>query len=99
MNIGEIRNHKAQSAQIAAELSLNKVSVFGLVVREESNKLSDIDFLIKLADAATALGVGGFQYETEQLPGIEVDGIPTLALSSMADKAYGCAVEPESIEL
>ena len=62
-------------------------------------KNSDIDFLIELAEDASALGVGGFQYETEQLLGVEIDVIPTFALSQLQDKDFVRAVETEAVDL
>jgi predicted nucleotidyltransferase len=41
-------------------------------VRGESGETSDIDFLVDLEAGTSPFGVGGFQYETQQLLGVEI---------------------------
>ncbi|MFO7943464.1 MAG: nucleotidyltransferase domain-containing protein [Anaerolineales bacterium] len=99
MNIQEIRKYKKQIDQIAAKYGIKKVYIFGSVARAEDDQISDIDFLIEMEDDASALGVGGFQYEVQQLLGVEVDVVPTFALSKERDVEFVRSIETEAVAL
>ena len=99
MKFEEIKKVKQQLYKIAAKHGINEVYVFGSVARGESKDISDIDFLIKLDENASAFGVGAFQYEVQQLLGIEIDVIPTFALSQVKDQAFVKSVQSEAIAL
>jgi hypothetical protein len=75
------------------------VYVFGSVVRGEISESSDIDFLVDLEAGASALGLGGFQYEVQQLLGVEVDVIPTFALAHVEDIDFVKNVQAEAVAL
>ena len=79
--------------------NVKKVYLFGSVARGESKDVSDLDFLIELEEDASALGVGGFQYEVMRLLGVEVDVIPTFALSNIDDREFVQTVQSEAIAL
>jgi predicted nucleotidyltransferase len=55
--------------------------------------------LIELDEEASMLGVGGFQYETQMLLGIEVDVIPTFVLSMIEDQEFAQTIQSEAISL
>lgn len=99
MNIQEIRKYKKQIDQIATKYGIKKVFIFGSVARGEDDQVSDIDFLIEMEDGASALGVGGFQYEVQHLLGIEVDVVPTFALSKERDVEFVRSIETEAVAL
>jgi hypothetical protein len=75
------------------------VYVFGSVARGESKEISDIDFLIEMDDDASALGVGAFQFEAQQLLGIRVDVVPTFTLPKIEDKNFVQSIQSEAVIL
>lgn len=80
IKIEEIKTVRQQVYQIAAKHGISQVFVFGSVARGESSDHSDIDFLIEKDDNASVFGARAFQYEVQQLLGINIDVIPTCAL-------------------
>lgn len=99
MQIEELKEAKQKLYQIAARHGISRVFVFGSVARGESTKVSDVDFLIEMDDAVSALGVGAFQYEVEQLLGIHIDVIPTFALQKVNDKDFVRSVQADAVAL
>jgi predicted nucleotidyltransferase len=99
MSIDELRKVKEKLYLIASRHGIKKVYVFGSVVRGESGETSDIDFLVDLEAGASAFGVGGFQYEAQQLLGVEIDVIPTFALTKVEDFDFLKNVQSEAIAL
>ena len=99
MQIEEIKKLRQQLYQIAAKHGISKVYVFGSVARGESSDVSDVDFLIEMDDDASALGVGAFQYEVQQLLGINIDVVPTFALQRIEDQAFVQSVQSELVAL
>jgi hypothetical protein len=99
MKIEDIRNVKDRLYQIASQNGIRKIFVVGSVAREESEHTSDVDFFIELEKDASALGVGAFQYEAQQLLGVEVNVIPDFALSNVSDKNFERSVKEAAIEL
>ena len=73
--------------------------MIGSVARDQSTSSSDVDFLIELAEDASALGVGDFSYDAEKLLGIAVDVIPTFALKGISDKQFVANIEGDAIAL
>ena len=99
MQLEEIKKQKQQLYQIAARHGISRIYVFGFVAREESKDASDIDFLIEMDENVSALGVGAFQYEVEQLLGIRIDVIPTFALQNVEDQAFVQSVRSDSVAI
>lgn len=99
MRIEEIKKVRQQLYQIAVKHGISRVYVFGSVARGESSDVSDVDFLIEMDDNASALGVGAFQYEVQQLLGINIDVVPTFALQRIEDQAFVQSVQSELIAL
>jgi predicted nucleotidyltransferase len=99
MQIEEIKKVRKQLYQIAAKHGIRKVYVFGSVARGECTDISDVDFLIEMDEEASALGVGAFQYEVQQLLGIDIDVIPSFALQKVEDRAFVKSVQSEAIAL
>jgi predicted nucleotidyltransferase len=99
MRIDEIKKVKNQLYQIAAKHDISKVYVFGSVARGDSVDSSDVDFLIEMNTNASALGVGGFQYEVQQLLGIDIDVVPTFALAKIEDQTFVQAIQAEAIAI
>jgi uncharacterized protein len=88
MQLEEIKKKKQQLYQIAAKYGISRIYVFGSVARGENKEVSDIDFLIEMDENVSALGVGAFQYEVQQLLGTKIDVIPTFALQNIEDQAF-----------
>lgn len=99
MQLEEIKKNKQKLYQIAAKHGINKVYVFGSVARGESKEFGDVDFLIEMDDNASAFGVGAFQYEVQQLLGIDINVIPTFALLKVEDRSFVQSVQFEAIAL
>jgi predicted nucleotidyltransferase len=94
------RSKKEQQLyQIAAKHGISKIYVFGSVARGENKDVSDIDFLIEIDENFSALGVGAFQYEVQQLLGIKIDVIPTFALQNVEDQAFVQSVRLDSVAI
>ncbi|MFO7943925.1 MAG: nucleotidyltransferase domain-containing protein [Anaerolineales bacterium] len=86
MEIGDIRNFKEKLYQIASKNGITKIYVVGSVAHGGSDQSSDIDFLIEMDEDASAFGVGAFQYEAQNLIGVEVHVIPRFALLKTDDE-------------
>jgi uncharacterized protein len=99
MQLEEIKKKKQQLYQIAAKHGITRIYVFGSVARGESEPVSDIDFLIEMDENVSALGVGAFQYEVQQLLGTKIDVIPTFALQNVEDQAFVRSVRSDSVAL
>jgi predicted nucleotidyltransferase len=99
MRIEEIKRMKNQLYQIAARHGISKIYVFGSVARGESQDVSDVDFLVEMDENLSALGVGAFQYEAQQLLGIHIDVIPTFALADVEDKRFISAVRSDAVAI
>ena len=99
MQLEEIRKKKQQLYQIAARHGISRIYVFGSVARGESKDASDVDFLIEMDETVSALGVGAFQYEVQQLLGTNIDVVPTFALRNLQDQAFVHAVRSDSVAI
>ena len=99
MQLEEIKKKKQQLYQIASKHGITRIYVFGSVARGESKDVSDIDFLIEMDENVSALGVGAFQYEVQQLLGIKIDVIPTFALQNVEDRAFVRSVRSDSVAI
>jgi predicted nucleotidyltransferase len=99
MQLEDIKKLKQQLYQIAAKHRISKLYVFGSVARGESNEISDVDFLIEMEADASALGIGAFQFEAQQLLGIPIDVIPTFTLLKIEDKNFVQSVQSEAVAL
>ena len=99
MKIEELKRAKQKLYQIAARHGISRVFVFGSVARGESTDVSDVDFLIEMDESVSALGVGAFQYEVQQLLGIHIDVIPTFALQEIDDQDFIRSVQAEAVAL
>ncbi len=99
MQLEEVKKRKQQLYQIAARYGISRIYVFGSVARGESKDASDVDFLIEMDENVSALGVGAFQYEAEQLLGIRIVVIPTFALQNVEDQAFVQSVSSDSVAI
>ena len=99
MQLEDIKKRKQQLYQIAARHGIRKSYVFGSVARGESSELSDVDFLIEMETDASALGIGAFQFEAQQLLGIHIDVIPTFALPKVEDKTFVQSIQSEAVAI
>ena len=99
MRIEEIKNLKEQIYQIATKYGITKVYVFGSVARGDNSEVSDVDFLVEMDDDASALGIGGFQFEVQKLLGIEIDVIPTFVFPKVSDQDFVRNIQSEAVAL
>ena len=99
MNIDSLIRYKESIEENAARYHIKRVYVFGSVVRGEGDESGDIDFLIEMAPGASALGVGGFQYEVQQLLGLHIDVVPTNVLSGIKDREFVHNIQTEAVAL
>ena len=73
--------------------------LFGSAARGDDSDISDVDSLIEMDDGASALGVGGFQFEVEQLLGVGIDVIPTFVLPEVDDRDFVRNIQNEAVPL
>lgn len=74
MKLDELLEEKREEIlSIASEHGARDVRVFGSVVRGESDRESDIDFLVELEPGRSLLDLGGLQMDLETLLGCRVD--------------------------
>ena len=99
MRIEDILNVKGQLYQIAARHGIKKVYVFGSVARRENDEVSDVDFLVEMDKDASVLGIGGFQFEVQQLLGVEIDVIPTFAFPKIDDQDFVQSIQSEAVAI
>ena len=99
MRIEDLEIDKEQIYKIAAKYGISKVFIFGSVARGESTAISDIDFMIEMDRDASALGIGGFQFEVQQLLGIGIDVIPTFVFPKVDDKEFIQTIQSEAVAL
>ena len=99
MQIKELKQAKQKLYQIATRHGISRIFVFGSVARGEGTDISDVDFLIEMDESVSALSVGAFQYEVQQLLGIHIDVIPTFALQGVDDQDFVRAVQADAVAL
>lgn len=81
------------------EHNISKVCLFGSAARGDDSDISDVDSLIEMDDGASAMGVGGFQFEVEQLLGVGIDVIPTFVLPEVDDRDFVRNIQNEAVPL
>ncbi len=96
MRLSQLKQFSHRLHQIADKHGVKKIYVFGSVARGESTQSSDVDFLIEMEKDASALGVGGFQFEAQALLGAKVDVVPTFALKQIADRKFVETIEAQA---
>jgi len=99
MKLEDLLQQKDKLYMIAKKNGIKKISLFGSYARRENSETSDLDFLVEMEEGASAFGIGGFQYEVQELLDIEVDVIPTFALSSVDDIEFVKRVQAEAFVL
>jgi uncharacterized protein len=99
MKLEYLLQQKDQLYAIAKKNGIKKISLFGSYARRENSETSDLDLLVEMEQGASAFGIGGFQYEVQELLGIEVDVIPTFALSRVNDIEFIKKVQAEAFPI
>ncbi len=99
MLIKHVREFSGQLHELAEKNGIEKVYICGSVARGESNRKSDIDFLVEMKPDASLFGVPGFLYEAEQLLGVSVDVIPVSVLSQIDDHEFVVNIQQDAIAL
>ncbi len=68
-----VKEKRAEILRVASRYGARDVRVFGSVARGESERESDVDFLVELEAGRSLLDLGGLQMELEELLGYKVD--------------------------
>jgi predicted nucleotidyltransferase len=68
-----LEEKREEILSVASEHGARDVRVFGSVARGESDRESDIDFLVELEPGRSLLDLGGLQMDLETLLGCRVD--------------------------
>ncbi|MCW5878678.1 MAG: nucleotidyltransferase domain-containing protein [Anaerolineales bacterium] len=99
MQLTKIKQFKRQLLEIAKKHGIKQVYIFGSVARGDASATSDVDLLIEMDANASVLGIGGFQYEVQNLLGTPVDVVPTFALNKETDEEFVKAIQGQAIPL
>ena len=73
------------------ELKQAKQRLYQIAARHGISRVFD--------EGVSALGVGAFQYEAQQLLGIHIDVIPTFALQKVDDQDFVRSVQADAVAL
>lgn len=68
-----IESHRDQIRALAARYGIERVRVFGSMVRDDADANSDIDLLVALPEGASGLALGGLLMDVEELTRRKVD--------------------------
>jgi predicted nucleotidyltransferase len=68
-----VKEKRGEILRIASRYGVRDIRVFGSVARGESERESDVDFLVELEAGRSLLDLGGLQMELEELLGCKVD--------------------------
>ncbi|MEX1247809.1 MAG: nucleotidyltransferase domain-containing protein [Anaerolineales bacterium] len=99
MRLSQLKQFRQSLQQIAQRHGVKRIFVFGSVARGGVAEPNDVDFLIEMEEDASALGIGGFQFEAQSLLGTRVDVVPTFALPRVTDKHFIETIELEALPL
>lgn len=94
MTIGQILQKKRNKIlKLASSHGAREISVFGSVARGDSDKRSDVDFLVRMEPGRTLLDMGGLLTDLEHLLGRPVDVVSEKGLrDSFRDRVLQEAV-------
>lgn len=81
MNIQELKEKRVEIISIAERNGGKKVRIFGSLVRGESGKDSDVDFLIELEPGRSLLDILAMKQDLEDLLQRNVDVVTESAVS------------------
>jgi predicted nucleotidyltransferase len=69
----QVRSKREAILNLAARYGVNKVRLFGSVVRGEAGPQSDVDVLVDFAPGRSLLDQVGFEQDLQELLGCKVD--------------------------
>ena len=72
-NLARVLANRTRIRELAAKRRVDRIRVFGSVVRGEATHNSDIDFLVSPGADCGLFDLGSLQVELEELLGVEVD--------------------------
>lgn len=75
-----IQTHRSEILALAKRHGLCDVRLFGSMVRDDSNDLSDVDLLVTLAPGTTGLALGGMLMDVQDLLCCKVDVVTEAGL-------------------
>ena len=78
-----VRSKKEKIVDIAATYGISNIRTFGSVARDEDTYASDLDLLIDLAPGRSALELGGFLVDLEELLHCRVDLVTEKGLNPL----------------
>jgi predicted nucleotidyltransferase len=77
-----VKEKRGEILRIASRHGAHDIRVFGSVARGESDRESDVDFLVELEAGRSLLDLGGLQMELESLLGCRVDVVTARGLKA-----------------
>lgn len=77
-----VKERRREILRIASRHGAHDVRVFGSVARGETDRESDLDFLVELETGRSLLDLGGLQMELESLLGCRVDVVTVRGLKA-----------------
>jgi len=75
-----IESHRADIREIAARYGIERVRVFGSMVRDDANADSDVDLLVSLPPGKSGLALGGLLMDVQDLLHRKVDVVTEAGL-------------------
>lgn len=75
-----IESRRAEIRALAERHGFRQVRVFGSMVRDDANELSDVDLLVTLPAGRTGLALGALLMDVQDLLGRRVDVVTEAAL-------------------
>ncbi len=94
MGIDELRAKREQILEIARRHGVPRVHLFGSVVRGDTTRGSDVDFLIEVEGPTSPWFPGGLVAELEELLGCRVDVVEPGAIREGLKELILCEAVP-----
>jgi hypothetical protein len=99
MNFYHLQQAAPQIMKIAERYGILKIYVFGSVAHGDSTSQSDVDLLVEMETGASLFGMAGFNFETEDLLGVQVDVVPMSVLPLVGDREFVKKIQKEAIPI
>jgi uncharacterized protein len=90
----ELRQLREDILRVAADRGARNVRVFGSVVRDQADAISDVDFLVEMEQGRTALDVSELILDLEELLHRNVDVVVIRRSSALTNE-----IEREAVPL
>jgi predicted nucleotidyltransferase len=83
ITLENVKKKRQRIFEVAREHGAENIRIFGSVARGEAGPQSDIDFLISLEPGRSALDIGGFLMDLQDLLGCRVDIVTESGLNKL----------------